>query len=138
MRLGMNLSLRWRVRLGLRLGVRLGLRWGVRLGVRWGMGCGWPLAARFCKFRPVLLLDHYAGPSVFGDVGIAVFPDICRHIPVDEDVVVVAVPPVPVVAADKIDARREARIVDIDPFVRSGFHIDGDDARTLEHRPLYL
>jgi hypothetical protein len=88
----------------------------------------------------VLLLDDRTGPSVFGDVGVEASAEIGRNITVDENILRIAVPPVPVEASVEIDAGRESRIVDIDPFVGRGLHIDSHgpiNHGTFDHRPLH-
>jgi hypothetical protein len=104
----------------------------MRLGLHIGS-----LAACFGKFRPVLLLDGHPRSPIFGHVCEAMLTNIHSDIPVDESVVIVAVPPIPVVAAVKIDAGREAHIVNVDPFVGRRLHIDGHDTRPCEHGTVY-
>jgi hypothetical protein len=81
----------------------------------------------------VLLLDGHTRSSIFGDVGVAMLAEIDRNITVDEDPWWVTVPSIPVESTVEIDARREARIVDVDPLVGRGFHIDSDDTGPLDH-----
>jgi hypothetical protein len=83
----------------------------------------------------VLRLDGHTGSSICGGVGKAAAANVGRNVPRDKDVLGVTVAPVPVEATVEIDARRKARIVDVDPFFHRGLDIDRHTA--IDHRTLH-
>jgi hypothetical protein len=85
----------------------------------------------------VLRLDGYTSSSICDGVDKAAPTEVGRHVAVDEHRRGIAVASVPVVAAVEIDARRKARVVNIDPVVYRGLHVDGHatlDNRSFHHR----